>query len=180
MAYFLETPRLIMREMQAEDVQGMFALDANVEVHRYLGNKPITSIKEAKKIIESVQKQYQERGIGRWSVIEKKSKQFIGWSGIRLNTEYQMNGFTTYYDIGYRLIPKFWGKGYATESAKEALKYAFNTLQLPEIYATTHVKNQASHKVLLKIGLQYKENFYFEEEQLPLRWYALKKEDYGR
>lgn len=151
----------------------MFELDANPEVHRYLGNKPITTKIAAKKNIESVLKQYQERGIGRFAVIEKASGNFIGWSGIRLNTEYNMNGYTKYYDVGYRFIPKYWGKGYATESGKAAVNYAFKTLKLPELYATTEIGNQASHKALLKIGLHYVEDFYCEHEQLNLRWYKI-------
>ena len=84
-----------------------------------------------------------------------------------------MNGFTKYYDVGYRLIKRYWGKGFATESGKAAVDYASNNLKLPELYATTEIGNQASHNVLLKIGLAYVEDFYFEQEQLNLRWYKI-------
>ena len=47
-------------------------------------------------------------------------------------------------------------------------------MKLSEIFATTEVNNQASHNALLKIGLNYIEDFYFKQEQLNLRWYALK------
>lgn len=176
MKFNIETERLLLREMRTSDLEGMFELDSNPNVHTYLGNKPIKTKAEAKKIIASVLQQYQDRGIGRFAVIEKETNQFIGWSGLRLNTEYNMNGFTKYYDIGYRLIERFWGKGYATESGKAALDYAFNIMKLPEIYATTEIGNQASHNALLKIGLHYVEDFFFEEEQLNLRWYTLKNE----
>ncbi|WP_452219686.1 GNAT family N-acetyltransferase [Lacinutrix salivirga] len=176
MKFNIETERLLLREMRTSDLEGMFELDSNPNVHTYLGNKPIKTKDEAKKIIASVLQQYQDRGIGRFAVIEKETNQFIGWSGLRLNTEYNMNGFTKYYDIGYRLIERFWGKGYATESGKAALDYAFNIMKLPEIYATTEIGNQASHNALLKIGLHYVEDFFFEEEQLNLRWYTLKNE----
>ena len=170
----IETKRLLLREMRVEDVDGMFALDSNPNVHKYLGNKPIKTKAEAHKIIESVLQQYKERGIGRFAVIEKVTEEFIGWSGIRLNTEYNMNGFTKYYDVGYRLIERFWGKGYATESGKASIDFAFNTMKLPELYATTEIGNEASHKALLKIGLCYKNDFFFEEEQMNLRWYKIK------
>ncbi|QFZ54617.1 GNAT family N-acetyltransferase [Oceanihabitans sp. IOP_32] len=173
MLFHIETKRLLLRDLRITDIEAMFELDANPEVHRYLGNKPITTKIAAKKNIESVLKQYQERGIGRFAVIEKASGNFIGWSGIRLNTEYNMNGYTKYYDVGYRFIPKYWGKGYATESGKAAVNYAFKTLKLPELYATTEIGNQASHKALLKIGLHYVEDFYCEHEQLNLRWYKI-------
>jgi len=155
------------------DLEGMFELDSDPEVHKYLGNKPVKQIEESQKILESVSIQYKERGIGRWAAIEKNSGNFIGWSGLRLNTEYNMNGFTKYYDLGYRFIKRYWGKGYATESGKASINYAFNNLKLPELYATTEIGNQASHNALLKIGLKYVEDFYFEQEKLNLRWYKI-------
>ena len=174
MQFQIETERLILRELRLSDLDGMFELDSNPLVHKYLGNKPVKTKDESLNIIESVRKQYQERGIGRWAAIEKSSGAFIGWSGLRLNTEFNMNGFTKYYDVGYRLIPKFWGKGYATEPGKAAIEYAFKKLKLPELCATTEINNQASHHVLLKLGLTYVEDFYFEQEQLNLRWYHIK------
>ena len=47
-------------------------------------------------------------------------------------------------------------------------------MKLPELYATTEISNQASHNALLKIGLQYKTDFFFEQEQMNLRWYTIK------
>lgn len=173
MQFHIETERLILREFRESDVDGIYELDSNPNVHRYLGNKPITTRAEAQKTVEGVLKQYEERGIGRWIVIDKHTGEFMGWSGLRLNTEYNMNGFTRYYDVGYRLIERFWGKGYATESGKAAVKYGFETMQLPEIYATTEIGNQGSHNALLKIGLHYVEDFYFEQEDLHLRWYKI-------
>lgn len=173
MIFNIETERLILRELKPTDLEGMFELDSNPEVHKYLGNKPVKTINESRKILESVINQYKERGIGRWAAIEKSSGDFIGWSGLRLNTEYKLNGFTNYYDVGYRLIKRFWGKGYATESGKVAVNYAFNTLKLPELYGITEMGNQASHNALLKIGLDHVEDFYFEEEKLNLRWYKI-------
>lgn len=173
MKFNIETDRLLLRELRDNDLEGMFELDSNPNVHKYLGNKPIKTKAEAKKIIDNVKQQYIERGIGRFAVIEKASGEFIGWSGIRLNTEYNMNGFTKYYDVGYRLIERFWGKGYATESGKASVDFAFNVLKLPELYATTEFGNEASHNALLKIGLRYVNDFYFEEEQMNLRWYKI-------
>ena len=176
MKFCIETERLILRELRPSDLNGMFELDSDPNVHKYLGNKPVKTIEESQKILESFINQYNERGIGRWAAIEKSSGEFIGWTGLRLNTEYNMNGFTEYYDVGYRLIKRFWGKGYATESGNAAVNYAFDTLKIPELYAVTEIGNQASHRALLKIGLTYVEDFYFEQKKLNLRWYKIKNE----
>ena len=113
MKYNLETDRLIIREIREADLDGIFELDSSTEVHKYLGNKPIKTKEEAKNTIQFIREQYIERGIGRFAVIEKKSGEFIGWSGFKLNRgkKETLNGFDNFIDIGYRLIPKYWKKG---------------------------------------------------------------------
>ncbi|MDO5979272.1 GNAT family N-acetyltransferase [Flavivirga spongiicola] len=173
MTFNIETERLILRELRLSDLEGMFELDSDPEVHKYLGNKPVKTRKESQKILERVINQYEERGIGRWAIINKDTQEFMGWSGLKLNIEYTMNGFAEFYDVGYRIIKRFWGQGYATESGKAAVDYAFKVLKLPELYGITEMGNEASHNVLLKIGLKYVEDFYYEEEKLKLRWYKI-------
>ncbi|AUP79051.1 GNAT family N-acetyltransferase [Flavivirga eckloniae] len=173
MQFNIETERLILRELRLSDLEGMYELDSDPEVHRYLGNKPIKTREESKKIIADIIHQYNERGIGRWALINKQTKEFMGWSGIKLNKEHPLNGFDEYYDVGYRIIKRFWGKGYATESGKAAVDYAFKVLKLPELYGITEMGNQASHNALLKIGLDYVEDFFYEKEKLQLRWYKI-------
>ena len=56
---------------------------------------------------------------------------------------------------------------------KELINDDRNVLNLPELYATTEIGNLASHNALLKIGLKYVEDFYFEQEKLNLRWYKI-------
>jgi ribosomal-protein-alanine N-acetyltransferase len=174
MLFHLETERLILRDLRITDVDSMFELDSNPVVHKYLGNTPITNKEQAKIYVLDVIKQYNERGIGRWALIHKETNEFMGWSGLRhYNENEAFNGFTNFYDVGYRLIPKYWGKGYATESGKAAIDYAFNTLKLETVYGITEMENEASHKALLKIGLNYIEDFNDEKESLRLRWYKI-------
>lgn len=175
MNIYIETERLIIRDLTTQDLDGMFALDSNPEVHRYLGNKPIKNKAEALQYINDVQKQYAERGIGRWAVELKDTGEFIGWCGFRLYNDYTFNNHINFYDIGYRLRQEFWGKGYATEASKACLQYAWDVLKLDTIYGITERNNEASHRVLLKIGLNYVEDFYYEPENMQLRWYQLKK-----
>lgn len=175
----IKTERLILREVEYSDAHNMFLLDSNPEVHNYLGKRMIASEEEGKDIVQHIKNQYIENGIGRWAAVEKSSGRFIGWSGLKLNNDIEMNGYTNFYDIGYRLMPEFWGKGYATESSIASLEYGFNVLQLDTIYGITHFENEASHKVLLKIGLTLIDTFRHESEDFLLRWYEIKRENYG-
>lgn len=155
------------------DAEGMFELDSNPLVHRYLGNSPVKSIEASQTAIENIRQQYVERGIGRWAAIEKSSGDFIGWSGLKLNTEQEFNNKIDFYDIGYRFIPRYWGKGYATESAVASLDYAFNTLNLKTVVGMAEIENLASNRILQKIGLNYIEDFLFED--VMVSWYELSK-----
>lgn len=178
MKIYLETEHLILREVLASDVDGMFELDSNSTVHQYLGKKPIKTKLEAANVIQFIREQYKERGIGRFAVIEKSSGNFIGWSGLKLNLDKkeELNGIRNFYDIGYRFIPRFWGHGYATESSLAVLDYGFNTLDINTIFGAAEIENVASDKILKKIGFQFVNEFYFED--IKVNWYELKKVDY--
>lgn len=170
--HYIETNRLLLREMIAEDYPGIFELDSDAEVHRYLGNRPLQTIDDAKAVIAFIQKQYAENGIGRWAVIEKESGAFMGWAGFKLITE-MCNNRSGYYDLGYRFIRKYWGKGYATEAAATLINYGFNTLQLTEICAIADTGNQASVHVLQKSGFCIIEEYL--DEGIPHYFFRLEK-----
>lgn len=174
----IETERLFLRELQLSDAERMFELDSNPQVHQYLGNKPIHNIEQSEEIITNIRQQYIDNGVGRWATIEKSTGEFIGWSGLKYITDYWNNN-TNFHDVGYRFIPKYWGKGYATESAKAALEYAFNTMKLNKVIGTCHEENKASRKVLEKCGLQFIEKFIYKDE-IPCDWLKITKEEWER
>lgn len=174
MSIYIETERLILREFIEDDVDGLFRLDSDPIVHKYLGNKPAKTKAESAKYIQDCKLKYPKHGMCRLAVIEKQSGYFIGWSGLRFIDDYVFNNQTNFYDVGYRLIPEYWNKGYATESGKASVNYGFNTLKLDTIYGITEIGNEASHKALLKIGLDYIEDFNYPEDNSKLRWYSIK------
>lgn len=178
MRCYIETKNLILREFRDSDLEGLFELESNTEVHTYLGNTPIKTKKEAEKIISFFYSQYEERGIGRFATIEKSSGKFVGWTGLKFNQSKKemLNGQIDFTDIGYRLIPEFWGKGYATEASLASLDYGFKERNIDSIYAAAEVANAASNRVLKKIGLLLVNEFIFKKRNCY--WYELKKESY--
>ena len=79
MNYHIETERLLLRDLHESDAQHMFELDSDPEVHKYLGNKPFKDINQSEEYIADVIKQYKENGIGRWAIINKQAKEFMGY-----------------------------------------------------------------------------------------------------
>ncbi len=150
MKIIAETERLIIREILPTDVDEMFELHADLEVHIFLGNKTITSKTEIIEIINFVRQQYIDYGVGRWAIIDKETNEFVGWTGLEFVTK-ETNHHKNYYDLGYRLIKRFWGRGIATESAFASLDYAFNKLNANEVYGMVDCKNEGSNKVLKKL-----------------------------
>lgn len=168
----LETERLILRPFEIGDAEALFEMDKNPEVHTYLWQKPIQNIEEVYSSIEMVQKQYQERGIGRFSTILKETGELIGWTGIKFVNDHIENGNTNFYDYGYRLNEKFWNKGFATEATKFWIDYAFNTMKVETMHAYTHFENGASNHVLKKCGFELVEE-YTAEDGVQWNWWRI-------
>jgi len=169
------TERLILRKLTRDDVDNIFLLDSNPDVMKYVGVPAVSNKAESEKMIDNILNQYQKNGTGRLAVIEKESNQFIGWSGIKLLTD-EVNGFKNVYELGYRFLPEFWGKGYATEAAKASLDLGFNQLNADNIYAYADVENQSSNHILTKIGFENKGSFLDKDDLC--NWFELKKSNY--
>lgn len=170
MKIFIETERFFLREILPTDVDGLFELDSDADVHRYLGNKPVENKNQIIEVISFIRQQYIYNGIGRWAIIDKETNDFIGWAGLKLITE-ETNNHINFYDLGYRLIKKYWNKGIGTEVASATLKYAFDELNLTELYAMADCDNVGSNKILKKIGFDFIETF--DLDGTPHNWYKI-------
>ena len=148
----------MLRKLTFDDLDDMFLLGSNSDVVKYVGIQPLTKKEESFKMIENIINQYKNNGTGRLAVIEKESNRFTGWSGIKLLTD-EVNGFKNVYESGYRFLPEFWRKGYATESAKASLDLGFNQLNTDKIYAYADIDNKSSNHILTKLGFENKGAF---------------------
>ncbi len=166
MDLYIETERLILRPFGRQDRAGLFALDSNPNVLKYIGIPPLQKLEETDRLIDKVHKQYLDHGTGRLSAIDKKSQEFIGWGGIKYEQNIREEN---YYDLGYRIIEEYWGKGFGTEIAKASLAIGFQQLKLNEIYAAADAKNIASNVILKKCGGEELEPFEFEG--ISCTWY---------
>ncbi len=173
---FIETERLIIRPLCMADDKGMFEMDSDPVVHKFVGNKPVEKIEQSRDVIAFVMQQYVDFGIGRWAVVEKATNDFVGWVGHKF-MKGPLNGHTNYDDFGYRLARRFWGKGYATESARASLDYGIEALNMKDIYGMTDINNMASRHVLEKLGFKYVGDFAYDAEPTwrepgaPTTWY---------
>jgi len=170
MKIYADTGRIILREIMPEDLAAMHELDSDPAVHRYLGGRPNKSLQETADNIAFIRQQYIDNGIGRWAIMDKHSNEFMGWGGLKFITT-PINDHVNFYEVGYRLIRKYWGLGFATEAARASLKYAFEVLLLENVYAMAHQENSASIHTLQKSGLEI--TGQFEYQGLPCYWFEI-------
>ncbi len=169
----LETKRLILRELDLDDLDTMYALDTDPNVMKYIWtchSKPISKKEELERIKRSMVYYDRHPGLGVFTTIEKDSNSIIGWSSLKDldNSEHT--------EVGYRYFEEFWGKGYATEAATALRDHGFKNVGLNEIVAVTHPDNKASQKVLLKIGLSYRGKAHYYN--VDVDFFELKNEDW--
>lgn len=153
----LETERLIIREPIIEDFEFIWQMRNDSEVTRFTGG--VTSLSKAELYSRHV-KRCQEKSDSpkEYSVVLKTTGHYIGYCGFQFCEVY--DGI----EIIYGFLKKYWGKGYATESAKAVLKYGKESLGLEKIYAGVSLDNQASEKVLLNSGMKYVDRIKYPNE----------------
>ena len=153
--YLFTSERLGFRNWRDSDLDKLYEMNSSPAVMEFF---PSTQTREhCRGFIQRMQQQYAEIGYCYFAVETLAEGRLIGFIGISKQT-YEAE-FTPCTDIGWRLLPSAWGKGYATEGAKRCLEYAFETLGLEEVVAVAPAINAKSISVMQKIGLSYYYNF---------------------
>lgn len=153
-----ETDRLIVRERTFKDYEHCVEMDREPEVVNYIPElkKLINGTAASeKKHREFVKKRFETdypEGMGYWTIVTKEEpQQFAGWVLL-----IPLDTVGPEIEIGWRLRPKYWGKGYATETARVIIQYAVKSLKLQEVIAEIQKMNKGSIRVAEKIGMEYR------------------------
>jgi RimJ/RimL family protein N-acetyltransferase len=142
----LDTDRLILRAFREDDFDAYAEICADPEVMRYLGDgKPLSRV-EAWRQMAFIVGHWQLRGFGLWAIEEKASGRLIGRAGLL-----QPEGWPGF-EVGWTLGRAWWGNGYATEAAREALRYAFQELDRDHVISLIRPDNQPSIRVAERLG----------------------------
>jgi ribosomal-protein-alanine N-acetyltransferase len=152
----LETERLILRPFKVGDEEALFAMNTHPDVIRYAGNTPFASLDAAHDVLHNVIfKDYAARGYGRFAMVLKATGKVIGFSGVKYISDI---GET---ELGYRMMPEYWGQGLATESGQASIAFARDTLGLQRLVALVHPDNHGSAKVVRKLGFSLERKISF-------------------
>jgi RimJ/RimL family protein N-acetyltransferase len=145
---FLTTERLAFRPWAPADLPLALALWTNPEVNRFLGG-PFSPQQAEERLRLEIAMQ-ETSGIQYWPIFLRSSGEHVGCAGLR---PYQPA--RQIFELGFHLLPAFWGQGLAMEASRAVIAYAFETLGARALFAGHHPENAASRRVLEKLGFRY-------------------------
>ncbi len=152
-----ESERLCYELMTKDDAELMFKLDQDPEVMRYINGGKMTTMDEIKMTYIPRMESYTNKseGWGMWKIMLKETGDFIGWVLIRPMEFFSEESELDNLEMGWRLMRKYWGKGYATEAAmgfKQALIARGN---INKLTAIAFEKNSGSISIMKKLDMTY-------------------------
>ncbi len=160
----LTTARLLLRPWRDSDLVPFAALNADPRVMEHFPG--LLSRAESDAMALRGAESMAEKGFGWWAVEVRGGDPFIGFVGL------SVPGFEAPFmpavEVGWRLAAAHWGQGYASEAARAALRFGFETLQLEEIVSFTVPANKPSRRVMERIGMTRDPDGDFGHPRLPL------------
>lgn len=166
----LHTDRLLLRPLQMRDLKHLYRLDGDPAVMRYIGDTRSPAQVRLRYIPLIEQYNYKVDDYGVWAAQLTENQRFIGWFCFKPLDD------TSLIEVGYRLLPEYWRRGYATEGARRLVRYGFEEQQLDRVVGVTRHDNIGSQKALQNAGLQLKGERWFYEQ--TVWYYELLRDEY--
>jgi RimJ/RimL family protein N-acetyltransferase len=159
----LTTDRLILRGWREAD-RGPFAeLNADPRVMEFMPR--LLSREESDNFFDRIQAHFEQHGFGLYAAEHRATGAFMGFIGLQIpNFEER---FMPAVEIGWRLGCQWWGQGFATEGAREIVRYAFDVIGLDGLVSFTMPANTRSRRVMEKLGMTHDPADVFEHPRLP-------------
>jgi [ribosomal protein S5]-alanine N-acetyltransferase len=155
----LETERLSLREITADDLDGLLEIYGDPEAMRLFPSA--LDRQGAREWIERNQTRYEQYGHGRWAVILRNEQKLIGDCGLVIQ---DVDGVEEL-EVGYSFSRKYWGRGFATEAARACMDYAFERLGRRRIVSMIRPENEPSRRVAERNGLRIEKEIFWRGYQ---------------
>ncbi len=159
--------RLLLRRFTPEDLDDLAALHGDPRVMRYIDDgRPVARETVARQTLPRILNQYAllPEGLGSSALVERETGAFLGWVSLAPATSVGLEEYIGHaLELGYRLLPAAWGRGYAVEGARALIRSAFEgraASGYDRVVATTMTVNTASRRVMQKAGLRYIRTFF--------------------
>ncbi len=147
----IKTARLLLRRWRNDDLKPYAQLCADPEVMRWIGRGALRTMQESSDAITSFEKMWNEHGFGLFALEVVDTGEFLGFSGLAIPNF--LPEIMPAVEIGWRLKRSSWGRGYATEAAQASLDFGFRDRELNRIVSIHQEGNEASGRIMQKIGM---------------------------
>ncbi len=163
---FYETERLVLRPVSPEDAEFILDLYSRPKFIKYIGDRNLKTISDASEYIKNrFLPQFEKLGFGNYLILTKEGNHKIGGVGIFVREGLDIA------DIGFSLLEEFEGNGYACEAALKVKSIGMNDFGLPKISAITAKDNNASQKLIEKLGLKFRNMITLPGDAEELMYY---------
>jgi RimJ/RimL family protein N-acetyltransferase len=142
----LETPRLLLRKLRQSDWDPFTAMYADPDVMRYIGTGVTLNREDTWRSIAGMLGHWQLRGFGMWAIEVKETGELAGRAGF-----IDPPGWPGF-ELGWLLGKPYWGRGYASEAARAALRHGFEVLGRERIISLIRPDNAPSIRVAERLG----------------------------
>lgn len=141
------TERLVLRELQLSDAEQIFKIRSDARVNEFIDREPTKSVDESLKFVNNILKAQSKENVMMWAITLKNEPQLIGtvvyWHIVKEKHKAE---------IGYEMLPEYFGQGIMYEALMEVIRFGFETMQLKTIVAETRGDNLRSMNALEKCG----------------------------
>ena len=143
----IHTQRLVLRRWRDGDREPFATLNADPAVMEHM--QGLMSRQQSDDFVDRIEAHWEQHGWGLWAVEVSGVAPFVGYVGL-WPADHVAPGTV---EVGWRLASEHWGRGYATEAAREALRFGFTEVGLDEVVSFTVPQNERSWRVMERIGL---------------------------
>ena len=153
------TVRLVARSWRAGDLPLAMELWGDPAVMALIDARGQLTAAEVEEKLRAEIERERTAGVQYWALFERDGGGFAGCCGLRpwVSTPTETN-----FELGFHIVQRCWGKGFATEAARGALDYGWRQMRLAKIYAGHHPDNRASRRILEQLGFKFLDNVFYE------------------
>jgi RimJ/RimL family protein N-acetyltransferase len=168
-----ETERLLLLPWSDEYLQDWVAVCGDARAMHFITGGGRIERGDAEQLAKRATRMWEEHRRGPWAAVEKATGEWVGRIGLNLLEDWPG---PDKWEVGFELRPEFWGRGFATEGAREAVRQGFQDADLERIISVTSPAHRASRRVMEKCGLAYQGEVRWRGTTVV--WYAVDRAHY--
>lgn len=151
----VETDRLIIREFEEEDISSLYEIESDRRLLEFIPWYKLSTLSECRRQLRRIIEKNRKDQLNSWAVTLKDTGEVIGITQLMYSNKIKA------VEIGTKILPEYWSKGYASELTRAVIEYGLYKLEIDEIVAITDINNVGAIKSLENCGMKFKKYGYY-------------------